>query len=100
MKRVIILVAIFCVIFYLAQPSKPQEMGLLGKLGGQPSACAPSGLRFPRSMRAFPIRQAPPHRPRAGGFSSKPAGENDERVNKAVDVAKQEVRLAAHDGVL
>ncbi|KAK2077127.1 hypothetical protein QBZ16_004761 [Prototheca wickerhamii] len=33
----------------------------------------------------------------AGGFSSKPAGENDERVNKAVDVAKQEIK-SKHSG--
>ncbi|RMZ56641.1 hypothetical protein APUTEX25_002730 [Auxenochlorella protothecoides] len=109
---------------------QPAMTGLLGELSCPPprlDQLAPFGTRSPLAqMRVYPQNRnlgtlglaAVPF-PRSlfssstrlpstpiGGFSSKPAGENDARVNQAVDVATKEVvagtnyklRLKASDG--
>ncbi|KAL6777378.1 hypothetical protein ACKKBF_B21260 [Auxenochlorella protothecoides x Auxenochlorella symbiontica] len=48
-----------------------------------------AAVPFPRSLLSSSTRL--PSTP-IGGFSSKPAGENDARVNQAVDVATKEIK--------
>lgn len=90
MRKVIFVVALICFTFYFLRPSKPKDMGLLGKID-----CHPGnehwGVGVVRRIVPCQMHHVQRPCPKAGGFSSKPVGENDERVNKAVEVAKQEV---------